>query len=85
MDNHSMEDVRAVKAKYEDSLLKLPGVIGVGVGMRQRGGQWTDEVCIVVSVQNKLPADALDPKEIVPHELDGVPVDVLEVGEIGLA
>lgn len=84
MGDHSMEDVRTVKTKYEDTLLMLPGVIGVGVGMRQRGGQWTDEVCIVVSVQNKLPADVLDPKEIIPHELEGVPVDVLEVGEISL-
>jgi hypothetical protein len=52
------------------------------VGMRQRGGQWTDEVCIVVSVQNKRPEDVLDPTEIVPREIEGVPVDVLEVGEL---
>jgi len=82
MGGHTMDDVQAIKARYEDALLSLPGVVGVGVGMRQRGGQWTDEVCIVVSVQNKRPADVLDPAEIVPHEIEGVPVDVLEVGDV---
>ena len=82
MGGHTMDDVQSIKTRYEDALLSLPGVVGVGVGMRQRGGQWTDEVCIVVSVQNKRPEDVLDPTEIVPREIEGVPVDVLEVGEL---
>lgn len=82
MGGHTMDDVQAIKTRYEDALLSLPGVVGVGVGMRQRGGQWTDEVCIVVSVQNKRSEDVLDPTEILPREIEGVPVDVLEVGEV---
>jgi hypothetical protein len=37
-------------------------------------------VCIVVSVREKLPPDQLAPKDVIPTELDGVPVDVQATG-----
>lgn len=72
----------AVKQKYESDLLRRKNVIGVGVGWRTRDGKRTDEVTIVVTVTDKEPLDALDEKDVIPSELDGVPVDVLPVGEI---
>jgi hypothetical protein len=50
------------------------------VGFCQRAGQATDVVCIVVSVREKLPLDQLAPKDVIPTELDGVPVDVQATG-----
>lgn len=72
----------AVKAEYEEELLRYPNVIGVGVGHRCRRGEYTDEVCIVVIVTGKQPASALREEDLLPTELDGVPVDVLDVGPI---
>jgi hypothetical protein len=74
--------VRAVRTRYENHLLSQPGVVSVGVGLRQRSGVLTDEVCIVVMVRNKRTLDKLPPDEVLPVEIEGVPVDVQESGEI---
>ncbi len=78
----NIEQVRVVKAMYEQSLLAKLNVVGVGVGLRQRGGQFSDEVCIVVSVRQKTPDEQLPPEDRIPAQLDGVPVDVQVTGEI---
>ena len=41
-----------------------------------------DEVCVVALVRRKRPPTALGPEALVPSEIDGVPVDVLEVGDL---
>ena len=72
--------VQSVKAKHERELMRKRNVVGVGVGFRKRAGQMTDEVCIVVSVRQKLPRAQLAPKDVIPTVLDGVPVDVQVTG-----
>ncbi len=57
-------------------------VVGVGIGFRQRGGRRIDEVVLVVMVEKKVAASALSQEDLLPAELDGVPVDVQEVGRI---
>jgi len=71
---------QAVKTKHERELMRKRNVVGVGVGFRKRAGQTTNVVCIVVSVREKLPLDQLAPKDVIPAELDGVPVDVQATG-----
>ncbi len=71
---------QAVKAKYERELMRKRNVVGVGIGLRERAGQTTNEVCIVVSVREKLPPDQLAPQDVIPTQLDGVPVDVKATG-----
>jgi len=71
---------QSVKAKYERELMRKRNVVGVGVGFEERAGQMTEIVCIVVSVRKKLPLDQLASKDVIPAELDGVPVDVQATG-----
>ena len=78
-----IERARSVKKVYEAELLGNPNVVGVGIGLRQRGGAMTDQVALVVMVRQKRPAIQLAEAEVIPAELDGVPVDVQEVGDIG--
>ncbi len=78
----ALDRARAVKARYEGDLMRYPNVVGVGVGRRQRSGQTIDEICIVVMVRTKRSRDTLDPADLLPAELDGVPVDVQETGDI---
>ena len=73
---------QAVKRAYAGQLMTKANVVGVGVGFCQRHGQRTGEVGLVVMVDKKLPAALLAPEDVIPHEIDGVPVDVQEVGEI---
>ncbi len=80
----AMEKARAVKQAHEAELMGMPNVVGVGVGLRQQGGVTQDQVALVVLVRQKKPATLLTPEQVIPAELEGVPVDVQEVGDIGI-
>lgn len=73
--------LRRVKQIHERDLLAKPNVVGVGIGFRERDGQRTEEPAIVVSVTRKMPSALLDKDDLIPAELDGVPVDVRGIGE----
>ena len=75
---------RAVRVKqlYEPELLAKANVLGVGVGLRQRSGTSEVEVAVVVLVRRKIPVSQLAPQDRIPPEIEGVPVDVQEVGDI---
>jgi hypothetical protein len=68
--------VESVKIRYEEQLMRLPNVTGVGIG--QKAGK---EV-IVVFVTHKVPESALQPQEIVPKMLEGYETDVEEIGVV---
>jgi hypothetical protein len=82
MAQEAVKRATEIKRKREQELLRKPNVVGVGVGFRTRGGKRAEEVCIVVSVKKKLPAWRLKDDEVIPLSIDGVPVDVIETGEI---
>ena len=77
-----LEKVKIVKRTYETMLLAKPNVVGVGIGYRIQDGQRTDNLAIIVMVSRKLPASQLEPAELIPTEIEGVPVDVQESGAI---
>ena len=72
----------AVKRAHQAELMSKANVVGVGVGFLTRRGQPTDEIALVVMVTQKLPREQLSPEDILPREIEGVRVDVQEVGEI---
>ena len=80
--NDELERLRVVKDLYEKDLMQKANVVGVGIGLRQREGELTDEPVIVVSVTHKSPASLMAPEDVIPTELDGVPVDVQAVGKL---
>lgn len=82
MSANTIQRATTVKRKHEDALMRKANVMAVGVGYRTRGGARTDEVGIIVSVKRKVPAAQLQPGDVLPRQLDGVPVDVVETGEI---
>jgi len=71
---------RATEAKRAAAgrLRAYPNVIGVGVGLKEVGGVRTDQVAIRVYVERKLPRSRLADAEVLPDEIDGVPIDVIE-------
>lgn len=82
MSQDAIQRTTEVKRRREKDLMRKPNVVAVGVGFRTRGGVRTGEVCIVVSVKAKVPASQLKRDEMIPTSIDGVPVDVVETGEI---
>jgi len=81
-EDKSMAEVKAIKDKYQEELLKKANVVGVGIGYREQGGQMTDQVALTVMVKKKVPLSQLDAKDVIPPEIEGVMIDVKEVGEI---
>ena len=68
--------INAVKEKYEEQLMRLPNVTGVGIG--EKAGR----AIIKVFVTHKVPESALRPQEIVPKTLERYATDVEEIGVI---
>jgi hypothetical protein len=75
-----MQRVQEVQVKYEPLLLSLPHVVGVGIGYARRDGAMTGEVALVVMVDQKIAAASLPPEAVIPPQIDGVRVDVQEMG-----
>jgi hypothetical protein len=82
MSDQSVQRALEVKRRHEQELLSKANVVAVGVGYCRRGGVQTGEVCIVVSVKNKVPLSELKPGDVIPAQIEDVPVDVVETGEI---
>lgn len=78
----AIKRIQEVKQKREKEILSKANVVGVGVGLRQVNGKMTDIPALVVMVTQKKPPHELDPGDLLPDSIDGVPVDVQEVGEI---
>jgi len=76
------EKAMAVKRRYAPELLAKANVVGVGVGFCQTGGASTGQVGLVVMVNRKLPMPLVDPVDLLPREIEGVPVDVQQIGEV---
>ena len=68
------------EAKAE--LMKIPGVVGVGYGRKERGGKVTDEIAFRVYVKEKKKLSDLKPDEVIPSSYKGIPTDVIKEREV---
>jgi hypothetical protein len=61
-----------VKQRHEAELMSIPGVVGVGVG------QCDGQACIKALVEEETPELA----RVVPTDLEGIPVELEEIGQV---
>lgn len=83
IDDEKHARLTALQAKYADYLMQYPHVVGVGIGFAQKDGEVTDELCLVVMVNEKINASALSTEEMLPQEIDGIRIDVQSTGHFG--
>jgi len=76
------DEISEAKEVSKGNLMAMQNVVGVGVGYQVKGGQQTGEYALVVMVSQKLPLSALAPQAVLPKNVSGVQVDVVEVGEL---
>ena len=76
------EQIKIVKERRTTELLNKANVVGVAVGLKEKGGQKTDRPSVVVMVRRKMSLSDLKKQDIVPSEIDRVSTDVKAVGEI---
>ncbi len=74
--------IKGVKERHEKQLLAKKNVVGVGIGYKAVAGRVTDQLSIVVMVEEKVPAEALESGDVIPAEIEGIPTDVKPVGKI---
>jgi hypothetical protein len=63
--------------------MKYPNVVGVAEGIEVKRGRPTGVPCIVVYVKRKVPKAKLARRHTLPERIEGVRVDVVEVGSVG--
>jgi hypothetical protein len=78
------ENVNEVKRRNRDRLMAPANVVGVGIGPKIVAGEESGRLVIRVYVRKKVPAEVLDAGQRIPAEVEGVPTDVVEVGEVRL-
>jgi hypothetical protein len=74
--------IAGIRARHETELLRYPNVVAVDEGIRTRAGKPTGERCLVVYVKRKLPLSQLSKEERLPTAIEGVPIDVVDAGEV---
>jgi hypothetical protein len=62
-------------------LVERPGVVGVFRGTKRKGGIATSELSLIVHVVRKVRAAELPKDTLIPATVDGLSVDVVEVGK----
>lgn len=67
-----------VKRRHLASLLRYPGVTGVDVGLRLKGGVVTREIALRVHVRRKWSRSRLPSTRTLPNSIEGIPLDVIE-------
>ena len=78
--DEEMQKLTEIQSRYVDELMGKRNVVGVAVGLKKVDGAYTEERALVVMVSEKLPSDQLTPDDLIPSEIEGVPVDVQETG-----
>ena len=68
--------IDSVRKNHENELMKLPNVIGIGIG-EKKGTQ-----VILVFVTVKVPRSALQSHEIIPKKIEEYETDVMEIGNV---
>lgn len=74
IDPASLAAASAVKARHEDALFRIAGVVGTGVGLSDTPGQALIEVYVEAARPDVLAA--------IPSHLEGIPVRVKQTGRI---
>jgi len=74
--------LRTLALNYRWKLMQLPNVTGVGIGYKEVRGKKTDQLSLVVFVQNKVSVNHLTAFHCVPQKIDEHYTDVIETGSI---
>ncbi|OYT63744.1 hypothetical protein B6U67_01955 [Methanosarcinales archaeon ex4484_138] len=85
----SFERLGTVQANLTQSLIEAPAavieaevteklgfenIMGTAIGLKEVGGNLTDEVCVQVMVAEKRGASQVESEAFVPQEVGGIPI-----------
>ncbi|MGW6572413.1 hypothetical protein ACWGAN_09550 [Streptomyces sp. NPDC054945] len=76
----TIDELVRIKDREKARLFGIPGVVMVGIGCKEVGGELTREPAIKLLVDRKLPESEIAPHELIPAQIDGAVTDVVETG-----
>jgi len=74
--------IEQLKKKYEQKLLFLPNVVGVGIGYKETKNISTERLCLKVYVKKKIPESQLRREHLIPKKIENIETDVEEIGTL---
>jgi hypothetical protein len=75
----SQEDLQQRYQEAKAELMKIPGVLWVGYGTKERNGNLTNESALRVYVGEKRAPTDLAPEQMIPAQVSGLITDVLQI------
>lgn len=78
----NFNDVKALLKSIRISLLNRANVVATGIGYKETASQTTSDLCIICSVAEKFTAFEVGNKDLIPEQVNGVPIDVKRSGII---
>jgi hypothetical protein len=76
---HILSDQRAFQEAYagaREFFAQIEGVVGVGFGQKQTGGQYKDDIAIIVFVREKKKEEEIAPEQRIASSFEGYLTDV---------
>jgi endonuclease G len=76
-----MAETERIQRAYEIALKRFghrAEVTGVDIGYKYKDGRRGEQVVLRVHLREKLAPDLVDPAQLLPREIDGVPLDVVQ-------
>src|SRR5262245_56356045 len=56
----------------------IPQDLQFAIGIKQVGGEFQDDLALVVLIPDKLPLEQVPPEQLIPTEFGGFPTDVVQ-------
>ncbi|MBN2007516.1 MAG: hypothetical protein JXA21_29490 [Anaerolineae bacterium] len=82
MTQQNLSQVRQVSQQAIPDFFQRRNVVGVGIGYKNSQGQATEQLGLIISVTQKLPAEQLAEQDLIPKSFGGLVTDVVETGRI---
>lgn len=76
--------IAGILARHETALMRYPHVVAVADGICRDEDGAAGTACIVVYVEKRVPPEELSEDQRLPEEIEGIRVEVVEAGQIGI-
>jgi hypothetical protein len=75
---NNYDEIKKIKEENKEKLFSHKGVHAVGIGYRKIGGKDTEDLAILVYIDGKKPAAALEAGQLIPSKIRNVLVDIID-------
>ncbi len=82
LDYGILDNAKLIYAEVIEELFRRKHVVACGLGFKISADKPTDQLSLVVSVTQKVPAHTLSPEDLIPQSVSGLETDVIETGPI---